>query len=302
MSGIKPPQNESLSEVTTLPAEKSTLQTRGMECALYKWSPPNKEKIKGIAVVYHGFGAHSNYPTVKYASSLLAESGLFVYGLDLPGHGASPGTRGLLTGVDDLIEDGVAVAKYAKEDCGEDLPLFLVGSSMGGAIALAVANRLPEIVKGVVMLAPMLSLNVGSTARTALGALSCMPLINNMPLIPSSATTPDQQYRDAERRLECENDTMTYKGNMRPQSANTCVAFTDYIQTIFDKVTVPFLCMIAEEDVVVDNSQTKTLMEKALSTDKTLKSYAALHGLLCEPAPLLGIIESDLIEWLMKRC
>ena len=112
----------SLSEVTTLPAEKSTLQTRGVDCALYKWSPPNKDiKTKGIAVVYHGFGAHSNYPTVKYASSLLAESGLLVYGLDLPGHGASPGTRGLLTGVDDLIEDGVAVAKHAKEDCGEDL-------------------------------------------------------------------------------------------------------------------------------------------------------------------------------------
>jgi len=92
---------------------------------------------------------------VKYASSLLAESGLLVYGFDLPGHGASPGTRGLLTGVDDLIEDGIAVAKHAKEDGGEDLPLFLVGSSMGGAIALAVANRLPEIVKGVVMLAPI---------------------------------------------------------------------------------------------------------------------------------------------------
>jgi len=304
MSESSKSPHESLSEVATLPAEKSTLQTRGVDCALYKWSPPNKDiDVKGIAVVYHGFGAHSNYPTVKYASSLLAESGLLVYGLDLPGHGASPGTRGLLTGVDDLIEDGVAVAKYAKEDGGgEDLPLYLVGSSMGGAIALAVANRLPEIVKGVVMLAPMLSLNVGSSARTALGALSCMPLINNMPLIPSSATTPDQQYRDAERRAECEKDTMTYKGNMRPQSANTCVAFTDYIQQSFDKVTVPFLCMIAEEDVVVDNSQTKTLMEKALSTDKTLKSYAALHGLLCEPAPLLGIIESDLIEWLMKRC
>ena len=252
-------------------------------------------------------GAHSNYPTVKYASSLLAESGLLVFGLDLSGHGASPGTRGLLTGVDDLIEDGLAVAKHAKEDSikvndGEDLPLFLVGSSMGGAIALAVANRLPEIVKGVVMLAPMLSLNVGSTARTALGALSCMPLINYMPLIPSSATTPDQQYRDAERRAECENDTMTYKGNMRPQSANTCVAFTDYIQQLFDKVTVPFLCMIAEEDVVVDNSQSKTLMETAPSTDKTLKSYAALHGLLCEPAPLLGIIESDFVDWIIERC
>jgi len=56
MSESSKPPHESLSEVTTLPAEKSTLLTRGMECALYKWSPPNKDmEIKGIAVVYHGF-------------------------------------------------------------------------------------------------------------------------------------------------------------------------------------------------------------------------------------------------------
>jgi acylglycerol lipase len=60
--------------------------------------------------------------------------------------------------------------------------------------------------------------------------------------------------------------------------------------------------MMAEEDVVVDNSKVKDLMEESASEDKTLKSYAALHGLLCEPAPLLGIIEDDLIQWLVQRC
>ena len=87
-----------------------------------------------------------------------------------------------------------------------------------------------------------------------------------------------------------------------PQSALTCVEFTTQIQQLFDNVTVPFLCMIAEEDVVVDNSKAKELMEKSPSKDKTLKSYAALHGLLCEPAPLLGIIEDDFVQWLLKRC
>lgn len=263
-------------------------------------------KIRGVAVVYHGFGAHSLYPTVRYASSLLAESGLLVYGLDFPGHGASPGKRGLLTGVDDLIEDGIAVAIHAMADSSKnskskngDLPLFLVGSSMGGAIALAVANRV-SVVKGVVMLAPMLSLNVGSAAKTALGVLST--IFPTVPLIPSSATSPAQQYRDADRRAECQRNTLTYKGYLRPQSALTCVEFTTQIQQSFSKVKVPFLCMIAEEDVVVDNSKALELMKKSPSKDKTLKSYAALHGLLCEPAPLLGIIEDDFVQWLMERC
>lgn len=302
-------------------AETSTLVTRGIECALYKWSPPPEggsgasssdpplpdwragggpsgRRPRGVAVVYHGFGAHSLYPTVRYASSLLAESGLLVYGLDLPGHGASPGRRGLLTGVDDLIEDGVAVAVHAAADAssssgGADLPLFLVGSSMGGAIALAVAHRMGDSVSGVVMLAPMLSLSVGPSARRALGLLSAVA--PTVPLIPSSATSPEMQYRDAERRAECERNTLTYKGYMRPQSALTCVEFTNHIQKSFDKVNVPFLCMIAEEDVVVDNSVAKLLMRESPSRDKTLKSYAALHGLLCEPAPLLGIDRKSVV-------
>lgn len=141
---------------------------------------------------------------------------MLVYGLDFPGHGASPGTRGLLTGVDDLIEDGVAIAKHAVADSSKDgpeLPLFLVGSSMGGAISLAVANKCPEIVKGVVMLAPMLSLSVGSMQRKALGWLNA--IVPTVPLIPSSSTNPDQQYRDPEKRAECERNTLTYKGNLR---------------------------------------------------------------------------------------
>ncbi len=202
-------------DVPCILAETSTLFTRGVECALYKWSPPPSwnKRIRGVAVVYHGFGAHSLYPTVRYASSLLAENGLLVYGIDLPGHGASPGKRGLLTSVEDLIEDGIAVAEHASIDGGSDLPLFLVGSSMGGAIALAVANRIPSLVSGVVMLAPMLSLNVGSVARTALGWLNAIaPLL---PVIPSSATSPELQYRDADRRAECERNTLTYKGKLR---------------------------------------------------------------------------------------
>ena len=89
---------------------------------------------------------------------------------------------------------------------------------------------------------------------------------------------------------------------LRPRSALTCIEMTDHAQQLFQDVTVPFLCMIAEEDVVVDNSAAKELMTKSPSHDKTLKSYAALHGLLCESAPLLGVIEDDFTNWLLTRC
>ena len=265
---------------------------------VHKWTP--KSRSKGLAVVYHGFGAHSQYPTVRYASNLLAGSGFAVYALDLPGHGLSPGTRGFLTGSNDLIEDGVAILKHARSDAGANLPLFLLGSSMGGAIALKVAEWAePGSVSGVVMLAPMLSLKVSSIERTALSLLSY--IIPSSPLIPSSATSPDKQYRDPQKRAECEADELSYSGKLRVSSALTCVDLAIDISDSFHKVSVPFLCMVADEDVVVDNSKIDDLMEKSQSKDKMLKRYAALHGLLCEPVPLIDTIEKDLIEWMVQK-
>jgi len=286
--------------------ENLTLTTRGIECSAYRWNPPDGVSVRGVAVVYHGFGAHSLYPTVRYASSLLCEHGLVVYALDLPGHGASPGTRGLLTSVEDLIEDGMAVATYAaghRSKGGKNkLPLFLVGSSMGGAISLAVSQRMKETtetVAGVVLLAPMLSLNVSPFVCGVLRLLSY--IIPTAPLLPSSATSSKAQYRDEEKRAECDRNTMTYKGSLRPQSALVCVDFTNFVQDELSKIDVAFLCMIAEEDCVVDNTKAKDLIGISPSQDKTIKSYAALHGLLCEPAPLIGIIESDIIDWIDHR-
>ena len=84
---------------------------------------------------------------------------------------------------------------------------------------------------------------------------------------------------------------------LRPQSALTCLEMTDHVQKSFHETTVPFLCMIADEDVVVDNSISGLLMTESPSQDN-----AALHGLLCEPVPLLDIIENDLADWLLSRC
>jgi len=171
---------------------------------------------------------------------------------------------------------------------------------MGGAIALSVAEELGDKVAGAVLLAPMLSLDVAEPLKYVLKGLSFV--LPTFALIPSSATSSEAQYRDPKKRRECDEDELTVSGaNLRTASASACVEFTSIIRSKFADVICPFICLVADEDVVVNNDGALELMEKAQSKDKTVKHYAALHGLLCEPAPLIDKIHSDINTWLINH-
>jgi len=277
-----------------------TLEVQGMVLAKHTWKASTGQP-RGVAVVYHGFLAHSQYPTVRYAAELCSSAGFDVIAVDLPGHGKSPGTRGYLPSADSVIEGGIIVAKHAHDLYEGKLPLFLVGSSLGGCIAVAVSTRLGEKVAGAILLAPMLAINVAEPLKWVLRGLSFF--LPTCPLISNSATSSSKQYRDPEKRRECDADELTGKpgANMRVASASTCVELASSIRNKFVDVTCPFLCMLAEEDVVVCNTGAEELFEKAPSPDKTMKRYDALHGLLCEPSPLIDEIQTDILSWLNNQ-
>jgi acylglycerol lipase len=274
---------------------------RGAECFVHHWKANDDDAPKALVVLFHGFLAHGNYPTVRYAAEFLVEAGYAVMAIDFPGHGRSEGLQGYLESAETVLADGVAMVEYAQTLYSPDLKLFLVGSSMGGAIALSVAQNLPEkMLAGVVLLAPMLKLNVSTIERSFLAGLAFV--FPTMPLIPSSATDPAKQYRDPIKRKECQEDALTVSGaNLRVASARTCVDITVHVQEQATSIKCPFLLMIADEDVVVKNEGSEALFSKAASTDKTKKHYPALHGLLCEPAPLFDEIKSDMLTWMAER-
>ena len=169
-----------------------------------------------------------------------------------------------------------------------------------GTISLSVAQELPDgSISGVALLAPMLRLKVSGVEKVLLKHLTYV-LPNKWNLIPSSSTAAKKQYRDPEKRHACENDPYSVsRSRISLGSAWTCVDLT--MELNFPNVKLPILIMMAEEDVVVDKQGSLDLYEQAQSTDKTLKKYPALHGLLCEPSPLVDQIQSDLVDWVQSR-
>ena len=265
-----------------------------------------------LVIVFHGFLAHGTYPTVRYAAELCAERlpGAIVVAADMPGHGLSDGPRGYLAGgATGLMEKfGLPVLDAARNKYNGDgrRKIFLLGSSMGGTIAWQVALREPAgAIAGVCLLAPMLKLKVSAIEEQALGLLSLM--IPTWNVIPSSSTSAEKQYRDTEKRAECENDSLTVKTTkICPASALTCVQLARTALNNEDGAALqkfPVWIGIADEDVVVDKTGSFDLQQKILAAGGAVTApvYPALHGLLCEPSPLYDQITHDLLTWMKEQ-
>ena len=207
----------------------------GTSCTLHTWKPLGPPR--GVVVIYHGYASHSAYPTTRHAAVMLQSKGFMCMALDLPGHGTSQGTRGLIRSAAHLTGDGVAVARHAKE-AHPGLPFFLFGNSMGGAIALNVARAAPELrPTGLVLLAPMLSIPEASMPPAwqvpLLQGIAC--IMPGAALLGGNATNPAVQYADPVRRAECEADTLAYSGNLRLASANAILTTATVPHTLANK-------------------------------------------------------------------
>jgi len=101
----------------------------------------------GDAVVFlHGFGGSLESWHENYAA--LAAAGRTVAALDLPGHGESS------TDVGSGSLDGLATAVLGYLDAMGLARVHLVGHSMGAAVCLVLADRVPQRVRSLTLIGP----------------------------------------------------------------------------------------------------------------------------------------------------
>jgi acylglycerol lipase len=107
-----------------------------------------------VVVISHGLAEHGG----RYAdlAARLVSSGHAVYALDHRGHGRSTGMRANIDRFSYLVSDLSAFVGRAQQQ-HPDAPVFLLGHSMGGAIALDCALRYLGSLRGLVLSAPALS-------------------------------------------------------------------------------------------------------------------------------------------------
>jgi alpha-beta hydrolase superfamily lysophospholipase len=134
-------------------AQSRLVTDDGTALPLQSWEPPANPAPAARAVILalHGFNDYAK--AFESAGEWWAERGILTYAFDQRGFGRAP-YRGLWAGTDRLASD-VTDAVDALRRRHRDLPVYLLGSSMGGAVVVAaVTGDEPPEVDGVILAAP----------------------------------------------------------------------------------------------------------------------------------------------------
>jgi alpha-beta hydrolase superfamily lysophospholipase len=105
-----------------------------------------------LVVLVHGYGEHIG--RYEHVAQALAARGSDVVGPDHVGHGQSAGDRAVVEDFESVVDD----LRTVVQDARGDLPVVMVGHSMGGLIATRYAQRHGDDLAGLVLSGPAIGL------------------------------------------------------------------------------------------------------------------------------------------------
>jgi alpha-beta hydrolase superfamily lysophospholipase len=263
----------------------------GLELFAQAWLPDGQPAA--VIVIAHGLGEHSG----RYATlaTELAGRGYAVYALDHRGHGRSGGPRANIGRFAYLVSDFAAfVGRCARQHL--DTPVYVLGHSMGGAVAFATALRLQHQLRGLVLSAPALAVDtaVPRLQEWFVRALSVIAPNTGALSIPPSAVS-----RDASVVMRYQSDPLVHHTGV---PARTVVELLDAMAGFpagVRELRLPTLILHGTADRLVPLAATRPLYQSINTNYRTLKLYDGLfHEVFNEPER--ATVTADLFSWLER--
>ena len=257
-----------------------------------RWLPQDVPSASIILI--HNLGGHSG--RYHQVATYFCERHYAVYAVDLRGHGQSDGQRGHIEQFQDYLYDLQTLVKYVVDQT-QTAPLFLIGHSVGGLIALMYALQHPEDITSVIVSSPALCLQ----ARVSGWRLLLTNLISK---VNPSLT----MYNQLEPESLSQNETTVaaYKADPLVHNQLTARWFTEYEEAAEwtmengNALAVPALILQGGNDQIVDPAGTRAFFDHIGLEDKYYIEYESFyHDIFNEPEALsvLGDIEA----WLLPR-
>ncbi|XP_024988259.1 caffeoylshikimate esterase [Cynara cardunculus var. scolymus] len=277
---------------------------RGLSLFTRSWLPLTSPR--GIICMVHGYGNDISW-TFQATAIFLAASGYACFAVDMEGHGRSEGLKAFVPNVDYVVEDYLAFFDSiitSADPNYQNLPKFLFGESMGGAICLLIECKRPNFFDGAILIAPMCK--ISDKVRPSWPIPEILMFVSKF--APTLAIVPtadlvDKSVKVPEKRIIGGMNPMRYTGKPRLGTVTELLRVTDYLSRRLSDVNIPFIVLHGNADAVTDPAVSEELYEKAKSKDKSLKIYdGMMHSLLFgETDENVKIVRGDILSWLNDR-
>ena len=220
---------------------------------VHRWDAPDP---RYLALIAHGIAEHAR--RYDHVAAALLASGAAVYVPDHYGHGLSDGQRALVEDIDVHVDDLHLVADLARAE-HPDLPLVLIGHSLGGIIATRYAQRHMTELTALVLSAPVIG-----------GNPAFEPLLEMDP-IPDVPLDPAMLSRDPTVGEAYAADDLVYHGPLQRLTLQTIFAAGPIIAQ-GPKLDLPTLWMHGENDPLAPYQETREAVDR-IRTDQVAEAF-----------------------------
>lgn len=256
------------------------------------WLPAGAPKA--VILALHGMNEYSNY--FDMPAETWRNAGIAVYAYDQRGYGATP-QIGVWPGVDVLASDfAVAVGLLRRRHAG--IPLFAVGSSMGGGVVMvAMARPDPPEVDGIVLEAP------------AVWSRSTMPAYQSALLWLASHTVPEMQMSGRGLRIVASDNREMLRQRWRdPFVQKTArvdalwgvVDLMDRAYAAAPQIRVPTLLLYGAKDQVVPHRPIEDVARRLPPSVHRMAYYQNGWHMLFRDLDRI-LVHKDVVAWIGNR-
>ena len=263
----------------------------GVRLFSQRWLPESPPR--GAVVNLHGLGDHSGLYVALVEH--LVERGFAVHAFDQRGHGHSAGQRAYLDSWADFREDlDTFLGAVRRESPG--LPVFLVGNSLGGLIALEYTLTRSEGLNGVVAVSPPLGRVGVPPVLMALGRV----MSRIWPRFSLEAHMDlGNLSRDPLAAAELLNDPLFHRQGTARLSTEVTAAIAR-VQAAAPTFRVPVLLLHGGDDRMVPPDGTRKFFAALGAPDRTYHEYPGAYHALFADLDAARVL-ADLTAWMTAR-
>lgn len=248
---------------------------------------------RATVIISHGFAEHMG--RYDYLTRAFADNSLNVVRYDLRGHGKNE-DRGYLRDFVDYVNDLNEVKAFVNSN-DPDLPIFLLGHSMGGLIAALYCARFSDGIKGVVLSGPA----TGRLPSTKGYNKSFMKLVKTLAGRASLKNPIDEGIcGDPQVFLDYAADELVLHKATLSLYYEFLFNGTDSLSKKLTSFSSPCLVCHGERDPIVPSELSRSFYKSIASKDKSIRIYDGLYHEILNEKKKDQVIE-DMVSWINER-